>query len=224
MFKHMRRSRKKSKKGFTLIELLIVVAIIAILAAIAIPQFSAYRVRAYNASAQSDLRNTGVVQGAISQDYSSYGVTSTGTLPGGGIAGVAVVMGPQGGASTTVSGAMLTTNELSTSNAAKALPIGVGSGVGIFADVSTSTTTIGTITATTGSSYTMITKHTLGNTVWGMDSDTTAIFFCFRDDAQFIGNPIGAATVPSAPTPSGGSNDFASIACMGDPDPSWAAK
>jgi type IV pilus assembly protein PilA len=62
----------RSKKGFTLIELLIVVAIIGILAAIAIPQFSAYRARGYNASASSDLRNFKTAMEAYQADFQVY--------------------------------------------------------------------------------------------------------------------------------------------------------
>ena len=74
----LKMNKMKNQKGFTLIELMIVIAIIGILAAIAIPQFSAYRKRSYNAAAQSDLRNAATAQEAYYVDEETY--TSTVSL------------------------------------------------------------------------------------------------------------------------------------------------
>ena len=65
-------SKINQNNGFTLIELMIVIAIIGILAAIAIPQFSAYRNRSFNANAMSDIHNIGITQEAYYIDFGEY--------------------------------------------------------------------------------------------------------------------------------------------------------
>lgn len=77
----MKQSRQSQKKGFTLIEVLIVVAIIGVLATIAIPQFSAYRAKAYCSTLKADLANLAISQEAYFYENDVY---LAATVTGGG--------------------------------------------------------------------------------------------------------------------------------------------
>ena len=69
--------RVQGEKGFTLIELLIVIAIIGILAAIAIPQFSAYKNRAYQSDAKGNLHNVFLACKAYWSDNTGSDICTT---------------------------------------------------------------------------------------------------------------------------------------------------
>ncbi|MBX7144159.1 MAG: prepilin-type N-terminal cleavage/methylation domain-containing protein [Oligoflexia bacterium] len=66
------RIKSTQAAGFTLLELLVVLTIVSIMSAIALPQYTAYRQRAFDLRALSDLRSVALAEEAYFLDFEKY--------------------------------------------------------------------------------------------------------------------------------------------------------
>jgi len=193
----------KNNKGFTLIELLIVVAIIAILAAIAIPQFSAYRVRGYNSAALADLRNAKTAEEAFFSDWQVYVSSAATGAAGAGALVTNVTAVPQ----------VTTAAFISTS----APPVGTTFNTGLSANVG-----IAINTSANGGTYTMATKNEAGDRCYGTESDASPIFWV----NGAIGGTQAAGMTPTAladTTLSDFAGNPSAAPCAGGTQVNWIA-
>lgn len=178
----MKNWKVKREEGFTLVELMIVVAIIGILAAVAIPQFALYRIKGFNSSALSDVRNVTTSQSAFFADWQVFGLTRDVALPG---AEAALAAAAEG---TIIRGGSIVNQSIIASFAqagARGVQIGVGNGVDLV-----------TACAANYRSFNALAKHLQGDTYWATDSDATN--FYWGQESPAVGTAVAIGDIPAS--------------------------
>jgi type IV pilus assembly protein PilA len=171
---------RNNQGGFTLVELMIVVAIIGILAAIAIPQFAAYRIRGFNSSALSDVKNIQTAESAYFADNQLYAITGAATALGTPAAGVA-----QTGPGTV---ALPTFLSQWIGGVARNMNIGLGNQV----------TAVANNNILLATAYNAGGKHLQGDSIYAVDSDSTAVYQNSLLAQAAVNQVLLAATIAGA--------------------------